>query len=103
MGVTSRLRRGINDMTAEGRRQWLDLVRRFSAEILLALDYLHNSEPPIVYRDLKPDNVLVVETPDGPHVKLTDFGFSKETPATDPSRSLAGSPYYSSPEMNEIA
>ncbi|XP_051135110.1 serine/threonine-protein kinase D6PKL2-like [Andrographis paniculata] len=46
-------------------------VKFYVAEILLALEYLHMLG--IVYRDLKPENVLVRE--DG-HVMLTDFDLS---------------------------
>ena len=49
-----------------------DRARYYIAEILLALEYVHGNS--IIYRDLKPENVLLDE--DG-HVCITDFGLSK--------------------------
>jgi serine/threonine protein kinase len=43
-------------------------------QVCAALAYLHNQSPPIVHRDVKPQNVIV--TPGGP-VMLVDFGTSK--------------------------
>jgi len=37
----------------------------------------HSSSPPIVHRDIKPQNVLVGFTGDGVHVRLRDFGLAK--------------------------
>lgn len=55
----------------------LNDAKLYVAEIGLALSYLHSVG--IVYRDLKPENVLF--DIDG-HIKLTDFGLSKELVST---------------------
>jgi serine/threonine protein kinase len=47
-------------------------ARFFLAEILLALRDLHSRD--IIYRDLKPDNVVIDD--DG-HAQLIDFGMAK--------------------------
>eukprot|EP01062_Namystynia_karyoxenos_P007537 TRINITY_DN12648_c0_g1_i4.p2 TRINITY_DN12648_c0_g1~~TRINITY_DN12648_c0_g1_i4.p2 ORF type:complete len:432 (+),score=156.68 TRINITY_DN12648_c0_g1_i4:2546-3841(+) len=47
------------------------LARFYTAEVVLALEYLHSIS--IVHRDIKPDNILIVDTG---HIKLADFGLS---------------------------
>lgn len=70
-----------------------DVALFYSAEILLALRHLHLRN--IVYRDLKPENLLVSSAG---HVKLADFGFAK-TIAQDRTYTLCGTPEYLSPEL----
>jgi hypothetical protein len=49
-----------------------DTARFYASQIVLALQYLHSKN--IVYRDLKPENLLIDH--EG-FVKVTDFGFAK--------------------------
>uniref|UniRef100_A0A8C1YBR2 Ribosomal protein S6 kinase n=1 Tax=Cyprinus carpio TaxID=7962 RepID=A0A8C1YBR2_CYPCA len=70
-------------------------VKFYLAELALALDHLHNLG--IVYRDLKPENILLDEAG---HIKLTDFGLSKESVDHDrKAYSFCGTVEYMAPEV----
>jgi hypothetical protein len=55
-----------------GERKALD----FLIQVCEAVDYLHRQNPPIIHRDIKPQNIKI--TPDGRAV-LVDFGIAKVT------------------------
>jgi len=70
-------------------------ARLYACEVLLALEELHRRD--IIFRDLKPDNVVFDE--EG-HAMLTDFGLSREgVYGTDSAKSFCGSIAYLAPEM----
>ena len=69
-------------------------VKFYAAIIGLSLDYLHNNE--IVYRDVKPENILIDE--DG-YLKLVDFGLAKILEGDEKATSFCGTPEYLAPEI----
>ena len=52
-------------------------VGKIMFEMCDALNYMHRRH--VVHRDIKPQNILIVETADGPLVKLADFGLARQS------------------------
>jgi len=87
-------RGNLQQLLTREKRLCETLSRLYAAEILLALIHLH--ERHTVFRDLKPDNVVIDETH---HALLTDFGLSKEGVGQRGTKSFCGSVAFLAPEI----
>lgn len=75
----------------------LEEVTKITEQLIQVLDYLHSHVPPIIFRDLKPANIMM--TAQG-QIKLIDFGIARfftKGKAAD-TRAL-GTPGYAAPEQ----
>lgn len=69
-------------------------ARFYAANVVLALECFHQRS--LVYRDLKPENVLIGD--DG-YARITDFGLSRKLAGDERCRSFCGTPEYMAPEV----
>jgi len=82
---------------ARGGRLSLDEVLNITRQLCDVLEYLHRQSPSVVFRDLKPGNVML--TPQG-EVKLIDFGIARFfKPGQTRDTVNLGTPGYAAPEQ----
>ena len=65
-------------------------------KILSALQHCHSQN--IIHRDIKPENIMFTESGDA---RLIDFGFAKKCDNRRAYMKIAGTPYYTAPEVLE--
>ena len=67
---------------------------RYMKQLFQAINHCHAYN--IVHRDIKPDNIMIT---DDDSVRLIDFGLSKASKGLRRMKTVAGTPYYMSPEV----
>jgi len=89
--------RSLADLVRSGWRATEAEARHVARQVLETLEYLHAFSPPVVHRDLKPQNLLRDDRGD---VMLVDFGSVRDTLATESELgSVVGTFGYMAPEQ----
>ncbi len=88
--------KSLDRILAQNGPQPEELVIDWAGQICDALSYLHSRKPPIIYRDMKPANVIL--RPEG-NIKIIDFGIAREYREKGRSdTTILGTRGYASPE-----
>lgn len=72
----------------------VDLMKQICRGLCVA----HNAKPPIIHRDIKPQNILVGYEVDGLRARLSDFGLAKEVNPLTLLATAAGTLAFKPPE-----
>lgn len=76
----------------------IETVVEIARQICRGLSVAHASKPPIVHRDIKPQNVLVGYEADGLRIRVSDFGLAKHANPLTLLVSAQGTRCFKSPE-----
>ncbi len=83
--------------STKGKHLPVDEVLAIGIQLCTVLGYLHTRQPPIIFRDVKPANVMRTATG---HLYLIDFGIARRfTPGQRHDTMALGSPGYAAPEQ----
>jgi serine/threonine protein kinase len=84
-------------LDTRGGRLPLDEIFTLGIQICTVLDYLHTRQPAIIFRDLKPTNIMITSNR---QIYLIDFGAARYFKAGRTKDTIAfGSPGYAAPEQ----
>ena len=72
-----------------------EIVTSWMIEVCDILTYLHSLDPPIIYKDLKPSNLMMDRTG---HIRIIDFGIAKKYDGKKGKTTALGTNGYASPE-----
>jgi len=70
------------------------MAKFYVSQVILCFEYLHSKD--LIYRDLKPENVLLHSSG---YIRLSDFGFLKKLKKNERTYTLCGTPEYLAPEI----
>ncbi|MFN0083901.1 MAG: protein kinase domain-containing protein [Blastocatellia bacterium] len=73
------------------------LATRWAIDVCDVLDYIHTQDPPIIYRDLKPANLMIDSRTN--RVMLVDFGIARFVVPTQKGVTAIGTMGYAPPEL----
>jgi serine/threonine protein kinase len=75
----------------------VDKALSIGIQLCTVLEYLHNRQPPIIFRDLKPANIMLTALG---HIYLIDFGIARHfKPGQNKDTTALGSTGYAAPEQ----
>jgi serine/threonine-protein kinase len=91
--------RPLDDILVKRTRPFpVSQVLHWADQLCDVLLYLHDQQPPVIYRDLKPGNIMLA--PDRMKLKLVDFGIARTFKPKQSKDTIAiGTPGYSPPEQ----
>ena len=74
-----------------------ETVVNWAIQLLDILEYLHSQDPPIVYRDIKPGNIMIDKNN---KITLVDFGLARMVhPENNSTKTCIGTPAFAAVEM----
>lgn len=77
-----------------------NLVIEWAIQVLDSLEYLHSQTPPVIYRDLKPGNIMLRNS--DKKIMLVDFGIARTVhPGSNTTKTSIGTPAFAPGEIFE--